>query len=145
MAHSVSAIVPPWEQVYRVGRAQRLLIWLFLAGLLALPLSLASAGARPGAAEQMGIVFLALIIVVRLGMAVAVYRVAAALGSKLAVVWAIGAFLPNLIGLIVLLVLNQKATTFLRSAGLKPGFMGVKVSPTPPPGYGGQVLGDVFS
>lgn len=139
---SLTTPPPPWAQVVRVAAAQRFLIWLFLAGILALPLSLLASDVTWGD-FTVAFVFLAAVVAVRLVMAVAVYRVAAALGSNVPVLWAIGGFLPNFIGLVVLLVLNSKATTFLKRAGQKPGFMGVKLPPEPPPGYGG--LDQVFS
>jgi hypothetical protein len=130
-----AAALPPWEQVVRVAAAQRLLIWIFFAGLLAFPLSL-----QVGLGEKITkLLLVAIVLIVRVAMAAAVYRVAAALGSKVAVVWAIGGFLPSIIGLIV------KATRFLRTAGLKPGFMGTRVPSDPPPGYGTEALGQIFS
>ncbi len=149
MPASPPSTLPPWEQVVRVGRAQRALIWVFFAGLLVLLLpigagALAGAGATDGLGEAGALSFVALAVGLRIAMAICVYRVAAALGSKVAILWALGGFLPNLIGLLVLLVVNRRATRFLRGAGLKPGFMGVKVPPEPPPGYL-DGLGGVFS
>lgn len=138
----VPVTFPPWAQVVRVGRAQRALILVFLAALLAIPISMAAgfAGLGYGGPTLYVVLFIAL----RVAMAVAIYRVSAAMGSKLAVLWAIGGFLPNIIGLIVLLVQNQRATGFLKRAGVKPGFLGVKVPPEPPPDYPGS-LDAVFS
>lgn len=141
MPNPVPSVRPPWAQVVRVAAAQRLMIWIFLAGLLSLPLSFL--GTATTGVDAAAILFLALVLAVRLAMAVAMYRTAAALGSRRAVLWAIGGFLPSVIGPIVLLVLNGKATRFLKDAGQKPGFMGAKVPSQPPPGYEG--LEQVFS
>lgn len=124
---------PPWEQVVRVGRAQRALIWIFLAGMLAAPISLVPFGVL-ARGDLAGLTYLILLVAARVAMVVGVYRVAAAFGSRVAILWAMGGLLPTVIGLVVLLLANQHATGFLKRAGLEPGVLGVKVPPDPPPG-----------
>ena len=78
-------------------------------------------------------------------MAVAVYRVAKAMVSKLGVLLAIGAFLPNLIGLLVLAAVSARATKHLKNAGLRVGFLGAKLPEQPPPGFVCQEVVGAFS
>src|SRR5512133_2888551 len=99
--------IPRWADLKRIGDAQRLVLLTFLVGLLAMPAS-AAIGAGFGAFRPdhgdigVGVIaVLVLVVAVRAWMAVAVYRLARALGSRVGVLWALGAFIPNVLGLVV--------------------------------------------
>ncbi len=59
------------------------------------------------------------------------FRTASALGSLVAIVWAIAMFVPY-INAITLLVLSSKATKACREAGVPVGFLGPQVSDSVP-------------
>ncbi len=133
-----AAALPSWAALKAIADAQRQIMLAVLAGILAVlftqlpsPLS----GEAQGFREVAAIVIVAVVVGVRLWMAVATYRLAGALGSKVAVLWAIGGFLPNLIGLIVLVVLSSRASSRLKKAGIKVGLLGAKLGDSPPPGF----------
>ena len=143
--------LPRWADLKRVADAQRLVLFTFLAALLAIP-GLAAIGATLGAsgdslhgAEILVIGVTALVVILRVWMAVAVYRLAKAMGSRIGVLWAIGAFLPNLIGLLVLAAISARATSHLKKAGLKVGFLGAKLPEKPPPGFVCQEVVGAFA
>lgn len=144
MLTTAAVSLPAWSQVRLVADRQRHVLWAFLAGLLLQGASLAlyAAGGREQV-ELAGFAPVVILVVVRGVMAVTVFRLTAALGSSVAPLWAIGAFLPNLVGLVVLLVANGRATRFLGRAGVKVGFMGARLPDAPPPGYAD--VSDVFS
>lgn len=143
--------LPRWEDLKRIARAQRLVLFTFLVGLIAIPLSGALAGDFGAAAESEGelavgaLVVGALVLGVRIWMAVGVYRLTAAMGSRVGVLWALGAFLPNLIGLVVLIVVSSRATSRLKKAGLRVGLMGAKLPDAPPPGFLCEEVAGAFS
>jgi hypothetical protein len=117
------------DKVRRVARAQRRVITTFGLSILVLPLAfftpaLNSVGAKGGAIFSLIILFATL--AVRVVMLVAIYQLASALGKGIPVLWSVGALLPGLIGIIVLLVLSSHATTFLRAHGVEVGFLGAK-------------------
>lgn len=120
-----------WERLRAVAQAQRLVIAFFAGGLLALPAS-AFLGAALGGGESANLLVVGAVVVLRVGMAWAVYRLMTQLGGSVAVLWAIGAFLPNIVGLIVLLVVSSKANAFLQKAGVKVGLFGASIPETPP-------------
>lgn len=122
----------PWSKLRTVAQAQRFVIQMFALGLLSLP----AAGvitAVFGTGELANVTFLAVFLLVRGTMAFAVYKLAAELASGLPALWAIGAFIPNIIGLIVLLVISSRASKVLQRAGIKVGLMGASPGETPPP------------
>jgi hypothetical protein len=123
----------PWAQIVRVAKAQRLVIGLFAVSLLGLPMSFI-AGATVGLGGSINFIWIPVALGLRVATAVAVYRLAAALGSKLAVLWAIGSIVPNCIGFVVLLVISNNASEFLKKNGISVGFLGTTVPETPPPG-----------
>jgi len=92
----------------------------------------------PMGPDLVGYLSLAVVIGVRGWMALSVYRLSKALGSKVAVLWAIGGFLPNIIGLVVLAVLSGRATGRLKKAGLRVGLLGARLPSEPPPGFACQ-------
>ena len=80
-------------------------------------------------------------------MAVAVYRLSRALGSGVlgGLLWCVGSFLPNLVGVIVLVVVSARATSRLKKAGLKVGLLGAKLADRPPPGFLCEEVAGAFS
>lgn len=143
--------LPRWADLKRIGDAQRLVLFTFVVGLLAIPLSGAldaglGAGAEDGDELVVGgLVALVIFLGVRIWMAVGVYRLTSAMGSRVGVLWALGAFLPNLIGLVVLIVVSSRATSRLKKAGLKVGLMGAKLPAEPPPGFLCEEVAGAFS
>ncbi len=142
--------LPRWADLKRVADAQRLVLFTFLAALLAIPglaalgAGLAASGTGLNGAEVAVVAVAALVVILRVWMAVAVYRVAKAMGSRLGVLWALGTFLPSLLGLLVLAAISARATTHLRKAGLKVGFLGAKLPERPPPGFACQEVVGAF-
>jgi hypothetical protein len=134
---SRSAALPSWSQLKAIADGQRMVLWALLIGTLA-ALATVGAGAAGGAPDLVGYLFLAVVIGVRGWMALSVYRLSKALGSKVAILWAIGGFLPNLIGLVVLAVLSGRATGRLKKAGLRVGLLGARLPSEPPPGFACQ-------
>lgn len=108
------------EGVAQVAAAQRWLIWALVASVASLPLGAFMAVAFP---TLPGEVLMIVVFGVYAARAVATFRLASAL-SMAPLLWAIGALLPNLIGIIVLLVVNHRATTRLRDAGWTVGLLG---------------------
>ncbi len=143
--------LPRWSNLKAIADAQRLAIFALLAGIVAIPAAAALAipfTADRGGAEMI-LPFLVLVIVlgVRAWMAVAVFRLARALGSGIGggILWAIGTFMPNLIGVIVLVAVSWRATSRLKKAGLKVGLLGAKLAEQPPPGFLCQEVAGAFS
>jgi hypothetical protein len=138
--------LPKWTTLKRVADAQRQAMFALLAGILAVPLSFSvGSSVVPQAAGVAAIVVVLLVLAARVWMTVAVYRLTKALGSAVPLLWAIGAFLPNIIGLIVLAVCSSRATKRLRDAGLGVGLMGAKLPERPPPGFPCEELARDFS
>lgn len=142
-----SASLPKWSTLKRVADAQRQAMFALLAGILAIPLSISVGGTflpnAAGGGAAIALVLLAL--AARIWMIVAVYRVMKALGSSFALLWALGAFLPNIVGLLVLAICSSRATKRLRDAGLKVGLMGAKLPERPPPGFPCEELARDFA
>ncbi len=102
----------PSAHFIMIAARQRQLLW----GIVALMFLSLFANALP-------ILFLPLIVI----QVLLIYRLGKALGLPSLWLWTIGCLVPYL-GILVLLLLNQKATTTLRSAGFKVGFMGAKIA-----------------
>ena len=94
----------PEVDVLKVAEGQKLLLWAVLAGLL-------------GLIPDVGLI-------ARLFVSVALYRLTTALGSRVAILWAILGYIP-LVGVIILLKFNADATKLLQKQGLTVGLMGV--------------------
>lgn len=146
---SRAAALPSWTQLKAVADGQRMVLTALLVGILAtvgatLAAGAVAAGDGSGATAG-GIAYLVVVIGVRAWMAVATWRLARALGSKVAILWAIGGFLPNIVGLLVLAVLSSRATGRLRKAGLRVGLMGAQLPADPPPGFACQETVGQFS
>ena len=127
----------PTSAVRGVGLAQRRLMWVILGAIL-LTISLVAGGAITSAVSgPAAIVVLAVMLLVRLAlialMMICVYQMTAALGWSMAgrVVCVVCMIIP-LVGLILLLVVNQSATNLLRRAGVRVGLMGPRVGDLPP-------------
>lgn len=93
------------QNAYLVAKWQKQIIWLVLACLLCMYV-------------RFGLPF------VGIYCAYAMYQLASALKSRIAIIWALLCFVP-FIGLLSLFFLNQRATVALREAGIRVGFMGV--------------------
>ena len=115
-----------------MAQAQRLVIQMFALGLLSLPAA-AVLTAIFGAGPLANYAFVGVFLLVRGAMALAVYRLAVGLNSGLPALWAIGVFIPNVLGVIVLLVISSRATKMLQTAGVKVGLMGASLAETPLP------------
>lgn len=117
-------VVPPQADTQidapALAKAQKLVLWAMLASVATVLMALA-VQSYPTAVILITLVRLLL----SLFMAYAVFGLARALKIKWAWLAAILAFLP-LIGLVVLLSFNGKATTKLREAGYAVGLMGAK-------------------
>jgi hypothetical protein len=139
--------LPKWSTLKRVADAQRQAMFALLAGILAVPFSFSVGGTfLPNAAGGgVAIALVLLVLATRIWMIVAVYRVMKALGSAFALLWALGAFLPNILGLIVLAICSSRATKRLKDAGLKVGLMGAKLPEKPPPGFPCEELAREFA
>jgi len=138
-------VLPSWSQLKDVAAGQRMVIWALLGGLLALGLTAWLGGALGAGGATLAYAFTVLSIGVRIWMAFAVFQLARALGSRLALLWAVGAFLPGLIGLLVLLVLSARGTSRLKLAGLKVGLLGARLPEAPPPGFVCQETANEFA
>ncbi len=92
--------------VISVGKSQRAIMWVILASIIGLFIPFA-----PIVTGILCVVFL--------------YKMAKALKMSTAscVLLAIGAFIP-IVGLIILLVVNSKATKLIRDNGIRVGLMG---------------------
>jgi hypothetical protein len=139
--------LPRWADLKRVADAQRVVLFTFLGAALAIP-GLAAIGAALGASGgslKGAEIAIVLVVILRLWMAVAVYRLAKAMGSKVGVLWALGSFLPSLIGLLVLAAISARGTKHLQKAGLKVGFLGAKLPENPPPGFLCEEIAGAFA
>ncbi|HET7824173.1 MAG TPA: hypothetical protein VFK90_02525 [Anaeromyxobacter sp.] len=146
-ASAAPSPLPRWSTLKRVADSQRQAMFALLAGILAVPLSLSAGGTLvPNTAGGgIAIALVLLVLATRIWMIVAVYRVTKALGSSFALLWALGAFLPNILGLIVLAICSSRATKRLKDAGLKVGLMGAKLPEKPPPGFPCEELAREFA
>jgi hypothetical protein len=125
----------PQSPVRAVGLAQRRIMWVilgaillmfsFVGGFILVP---QNSTTTLGMLALIGLLRLALIVLMMVG----VYQLAAALGSSMtARVLFVLAMLIPFVGLLVLLVLNQQATTLLRRHNVRVGLMGARVSELP--------------
>ena len=114
-----------WQALRKLAEAQRQLIWGYPLAIVAM------LGGMTMGASKIAALFWAL----RLLLGWLVFRVARAWGAEAPVLWGIGGFLPNIIGLIVLFVANSRATKRLKAAGIEVGFMGTHVPEEPPAGW----------
>ena len=130
--------MPRTPGVRAVGLAQRRIMWVILGALL-LGVSLVMGSSIQAAfrgSQVSLIVVLALLVVLRLAlvvlMMIGVYQLATALGSNMTtrVLYVIAMIIPY-INLIVLLVVNQRATNLLKRNGIKVGLMGARIADLP--------------
>lgn len=125
--HSLEA----WQELRELADAQRQLIWGYPLAIVAL-----LGGMTMGASK-----IVALFWALRLLLGWLVSRVARAWGAESPFLWGVGAFLPNIIGIIVLSVANSRATNRLRAAGIQVGFMGTHLPEEPPVGWAPPAAG----
>ncbi len=126
-----------WEEVLKIAKAQKLLLWVILGNIIANVslLILSSAAKSAPATVQLlfgiGLVgFILVIVALQIAALVNLMR-AMKMGIVSIIILAIGSVL-SCIGLLVLLIINQRATTRLQRAGLKVGLMGAKIPDGPP-------------
>jgi hypothetical protein len=121
--------------IRKVGLAQRRIMWIILVAILLIISFVFGAAITPHNGPAMFLVF-GLLTVIRLAfivfMMIGVYQLAAALeaGTLACVLYCIAMIIPC-INLIVLLVVNQQATTLLKRHGIKVGLMGASVADLP--------------
>ncbi len=115
--------------------AQRRIMWIILGAILLLVSFGAGAAITPTSGPAMFIV-IGMLALLRLGMLalmmIGVYQLASALGSGTVtcVLYVIGMLIP-FVSLIILLVVNQKATNLLKHHGIKVGLMGPQLADLP--------------
>jgi hypothetical protein len=125
-------------RVRAVGLAQRRIMWVILAAIL-LAVSFAggsvmaeAVGNNRAAALAVGIGMLVGRLAIIVLMMIGVYQLAAALGASMTtrVLYTIAMLIPC-VGLIILLIVNQQATSLLREHRIKVGLMGAHVADLP--------------
>ncbi len=120
--------------LYKIAVAQRRIMWIILCAIL-LMVSFAF-GAAITPSGNGAIVVIAIISLLRVGivvmMMVGIYQLSAALGNSTgtSVLFVIGMLIPC-VSLIILLVINQKATKTLTDNNIKVGLMGARLSDIP--------------
>ena len=92
-------------ETYEIGKRQKAILWLILLSIFLIFI------------PKIGPILSAVINIMF------VYKLAVALKSKVAWLWCLLMIVP-LVSLISLLIINGKATTALRTAGIKVGLMG---------------------
>ena len=124
------------SQVRAVGLAQRRIMWVILGAILLTLSFVMGAGITAALAAVPPLVLLVGLALMRLAlfalMMISVYQLAAALGYSMTsrVLCTIAMIIP-LVGLIVLLVVNQSATNLLRRNGVHVGLMGARLRDLP--------------
>ncbi len=125
------APLPPASEVDlpSLARAQKWVLWGVLANLATVGLAVATqslSAASSSSAPSAPVLLLTLIrLLIALGVAVAVWNLAHTLRYKFSWVPALLSFFPCL-GLVVLLVLNARATEKLQAGGYQVGLLGAK-------------------
>jgi hypothetical protein len=108
------------QKARRIAQYQRWVLYALLANILLYIFALPNTGGR----LFVGLIIAALFVLIGIFAVFAVFKLAQELsGTAVAVICAILMFMPC-ISLITLLIVNQKATGFLQSQGIKVGFMG---------------------
>jgi hypothetical protein len=103
-----SGITGEMTELKEIAQAQRLLLWSILAGIAAFGFKL--------------------LLVLTIPFQVwAAYNLGKKLNLRLAWLWTILTIIP-LVGLIILLVINSKATSALRTAGVRVGLLGANLN-----------------
>lgn len=103
-----SGITGEMTELKEIAQAQRLLLWSILAGIAAFGFKL--------------------LLVLTIPFQVwAAYNLSKKLNLRLAWLWTILTIIP-LVGLIILLVINSKATSALRAAGVRVGLLGANLN-----------------
>lgn len=110
------------DSTLSIAKAQKGVLWCIFAYLVWLILSLTMAGSE----TVVGVLQLAYLIMAILCIYF-IWQLAAALKCGPPILWAVGMLIP-LLGFILLAVINQKATTRLKEAGLKVGIMGADLN-----------------
>lgn len=124
MDDTLPASSTPSDSVRDVAHAQRRVLLGVLANIVANVLLRTTAAGDDGNAAVLALTGLIVVAAVVFNM-YWVYRLCKALGMT-PWIYVIAMLIP-LIGLLCLVLLNQRATTFLKANGLKVGFLGTKV------------------
>jgi hypothetical protein len=111
-----------WDSTLSIAKAQKGVLWCIFAYLVWLVLSLTMTGSE-AIVEVLQVAYLIMAILC----IYFIWQLAAALRCGPPILWAVGMLIP-LLGFILLAVINQKATTRLREAGLQVGIMGVDLN-----------------
>jgi len=123
----------------RVALAQRQMMWVILISIFFTVAVLAQTMMMPPpppSGSGMLIALLIIVVVIRLGvialMMVSVYKLGTALGMATSskVLYMLGMLIPYL-GIILLLIINQRATKLLTSNNIRVGLMGARLSDIP--------------
>ncbi len=127
---------PAGPNVRAVAIAQRRIMWVILGAIL-LTMSLFAGAVFAQFTGVAGIIIIGLLTLVRLAllvlMMICIYQLSSALNNSVgvSVVFVVLMLVP-LVNLIVLLVLNQKATNYLKQNNIRVGLMGASLSDLPP-------------
>jgi hypothetical protein len=109
------------EKLRKVAGRQRAMLFAILANIATTVLVVGFSMQAPAVAMLISLTQIAVTIYV----VVAIFRLAMAVyGIGLAIVLAVFAIIP-FVSLLLLLMVNQKATSYLQTHGIKVGFMGV--------------------
>lgn len=110
------------DRLVGIAVAQRHVLWAVLAGIVALLLV--------GAIHMIAVAGIVLVYAIAIYQIVAIYRLARALNSSLAILYAVLCLIPC-ISLLTLLMVNQSATRELTKGGVKVGLLGAKPNSIP--------------
>lgn len=110
------------EQLQRVALRQRRLIYVFLANLVCMILPITGAALQQ---PLLVLLWLPLYLTLVVLSALAIFFLAQEVYSTAVAVVSVVCMILPCVSIIVLLMVNQKATTYLQQHGVKVGFLGV--------------------
>lgn len=124
------------QYLFRIATLQRTLLWLIFALLMGTTGFVLVAAFGQGLVpfpDIAVVVILALLVIIQLWAVVQTFRLTIAMRESLAypIIMLLGGFIIPLLGLIMLLLISDKANKELKRGGLKVGFMGVPKSEWP--------------
>jgi hypothetical protein len=99
------------KKILQVALSQKKVLWFLLGSQLIVPVALVPS---VGPIIALGLAG---------GLAFYIYKMAEAVGSWVPLLWALASLVP-LLGIIVLLIINQMATMVLKNANIRVGLMG---------------------
>jgi len=121
------------ETVIAVAKNQKGILWCIFAAICFLGLNFAVGLNRDTLMAVAGVLLIGRLALLCVQMFF-VYRLATALKAAVPVLWALAmvlSLLLGIVGLVILLVLNSSATSYLREHGVRVGLMGAKLSDIP--------------